>query len=324
VFVVVLGVVVAATRPGPDGPGAAAAEAIASLRAEAPLPRTVAAYAGIGAWVDVYDYLPAYQQAGAAPGIQPSSVDEMKAAGVTTLYLQAARPPGDSRSPGLLADRTLIAEFLLHAHRAGIRVVGWYLPTFADVGADLARVQAIANFSVLGHRFDGVAVDIEATESVPDVATRNAALVQLSTGVRAALGTEAVGAIVLPPVQTEVVNPRYWPAFPWSSIAPLYDAWLPMSYWTFRKSDSGYKDGYTYNEESTRRLRANLGKPDAVVHAIGGLAELATPEDIQKFVQSLAATHAVGGSLYDWKTSSPESRAALSNAMHAAGLAPPP
>jgi hypothetical protein len=81
-----------------------------------------------------------------------------------------------------------------------------------------------------------------------------------------------------------------------------------MSYWTFRTQSSGYHDGYSYNDESTRRLRADLGDANALVHAIGGIGDTATQEELGQFVQSLFDTHAIGGSIYDWNASPPASR----------------
>ena len=139
-------------------------------------------------------------------------------------------------------------------------------------------------------------------------------------------GQDTLGAIVLPPVLTEVVNEQYWPEFPWLEIRDSYDVWLPMSYWTFRLSSSGYHDGYTYNEESTRRLRTNLNDPQAVVHAIGGIGDEVTADDVGRFAQSLADTGAVGGSMYDWNTMTPDTRALMAEhfASGAAAHLPPP
>ncbi|HLF40274.1 MAG TPA: hypothetical protein VI854_02250, partial [Acidimicrobiia bacterium] len=85
-------------------------------------------------------------------------------------------------------------------------------------------------------------------------------------------------------------------------IAPLYDAWLPMTYWTFRTQRSGYKDGYRYTEENVRRMRANLGLPDAPVHPIGGTDNRSTDEDYRGFVRAVAEQRCLGGSIYDWNT----------------------
>jgi len=194
-------------------------------------------------------------------------------------------------------------------------VVAWYLPTFDDVERDVRRVEQLLALEVLGHRFDGVALDIELTEAVPDHAERNRRLVELSTRVRAAAGDATLGAIVLPPVQLEVVNPALWPEFPWGELAPLYDVWLPMSYWTFRSDDSGYGDGYAYNEESTRRLRERVDDPAAPVHGIGGIGDEAPPAELDAFVRSLVDTDSVGGSIYDWNTLDVTARALLADRL---------
>jgi len=323
--VVVVAIVVATTRPTAAAPGGGAGAVVARLAQSGPTSRDVRAYAGQGAWVDGFDFGPAYQQGGAPPPVSPSVVDDMAAHGVKTLFLQAVR--NDPRSPGGVVDRALVSEMLLRAHRRGLRVVGWYLPTFADVDTDFANLRAIATFNVLGHRFDGVAVDIEDVETVTDVVERNARLIELSQRLRAAAGSETIGAIVLPPVLTEVVNPQRWPDFPWHQIAPLYDVWLPMSYWTFRTARSGYHDGYTYNDESTRRLRANLGDAHALVHAIGGIGDTATTDELERFAQSLFDDGDIGGSVYDWNAMPPASRDIMRDAFAsgpAASLPPPP
>ena len=97
------------------------------------------AYDGLGAWVDVFDYAPNYQNQGLSPPVTPQDLDAMAAFGVKTLYLQAARL--DDRSPDGIVDADLIGQFLERAHANGIRVVGWYLPKFAALDADLARLR---------------------------------------------------------------------------------------------------------------------------------------------------------------------------------------
>ncbi|HEY2813646.1 MAG TPA: hypothetical protein VGJ03_09300 [Acidimicrobiales bacterium] len=326
-FLLVAGVLVfSATRPAGAAPGGAVGTVLSRVATTGPTTRDVRAYSGQGAWVDAFDFSPEYQKAGAAPPLTPAiAVDDMAAHGVHTLFLQAARP--DSTSPDGLVDRAILAEFLVRAHLRGMRVVGWYLPTFADVDADLSRLLAIERFNVLGHRFDGLAVDIEDVDTVADPGDRNRRLVDLSTRLREAVGSEAVGAIVLPPVLTEVVNPARWPDFPWTEVAPLYNVWLPMSYWTFRTVSSGYHDGYTYNDESTRRLRADLGDPNALVHAIGGISDTATATELTDFVKSLYDDHAIGGSIYDWNASPTASRDLMAQQFASgpgASLPPPP
>ena len=82
-----------------------------------------------------------------------------------------------------------------------------------------------------------------------------------------------LGAIVLEPVLLEDVNTAYWPDFPWKKLAPFFDVWLPMSYWTNRTESSGWNDGFRYTSENIRRVRTNLGDRNAVVHVIGGIAD---------------------------------------------------
>ena len=283
--------------------------------------RGVEPYRGLGTWVDAFDYSPPYT--GPERPVSEASIDDMVAMGVRTIYLQAGRL--DTRSPDLLEDRWLLGEFLMRAHQRGVRVVGWYLPKWGDGTTDLDHLKAIADFSVLGHRFDGIAVDIEfnSDKNPPDERSRR--LVALSASLRAYVGPDVtLGAIVMPPVVMEVINKDFWPSFPWRGIANIYDVWLPMSYWSNRTTKSGYKDGYTYNEENTRRLRTNLGKPGALVHAIGGIGaddgvdDDPTPEephasinDLEAFVRSLRETSAIGGSLYDWRTTEPAARVRL-------------
>ena len=251
------------------------------------------AYEGLGTWVDVFDFAPAYQEGGLPPPITPDDMAAMAGLGVKTLYLQAARL--DDRAPDGIVDRDLIGRFLQAAHEQGIRVVGWYLPKFAALDADTKRLDLIVDFEWNGHRFDGITVDIEDVENVPDGAERNTRLIELSRRLRDKVGPDAtIGAGVLPPVQIEVINLAYWPSFPWKELAPYYDVWLPMAYWSVRNEASGYKNGYTYVEESVRRLRANLGEPEALVHPIGGIGDGITEGELRDYLRALTDTERAG------------------------------
>ena len=319
------GAYVAQTRRAAPAPYVATTQPVGvapttgSLIAPEPSARDVSPYEGYGTWVDVFDFSPPYS--GDRPSVTPDDLEEMAAAGVRTVYLQAARL--DDRSPNGLEDRWLLAEFLLRAETLGLEVVAWYLPKFPGDGTDEDRLAQMSEFEVLGRRFAGVGVDIEWTRDNDDE-TRSARLIELSETVALADPTTPLSAIVLPPVLIEVVNTDYWPGFPWVEIAPYYDVWMPMSYWSFRTQSSGYKDGYTYNEESTRRLRDNIGDPDALVHGIGGIGgidgiddpeepeePLAGIDDFEGFLQSLTDTGSIGGSVYDWATLDDASRLRL-------------
>lgn len=291
-----------------------------------PAPRSVAVYEGLGTWIDGFDFAPAYSNGD--PPVTPDDVAAMAAAGVETLYVQSGRL--DERSPDLLEDRWLLAEFLMRAKQHDIAVVAWYLPKWGEDSTDIDHLIAAHEFEVLGYRFDGLAVDIEWNEDGLEVEERNARFVRLSRLLRVQTSGDPLGAIVLPPVQTEVINPAFWPDFPWAEINSVYDVWLPMSYWSFRTEP--YGNGYTYNAESIARLRNNLGDPNALVHAIGGIGAqvdappsgtepyLAQVDQLDGFAQSLVDTGAIGGSIYDWLTLDEVARTTLKD-LFATGIA---
>jgi hypothetical protein len=281
-----------------------------------PYVRDLSPYDGLGTWVDAFDYGRAYQTEGHQPAVGPADVEAMHDAGVRTIFLQVTRV--DERSPDGFVDRELAADILHEAHARGMAVVGWYLPTFSSPTTDVEMVEELLDFEDDGHRLDGVGLDIEYTEAVPDHAVRNRRLVHLSERVDQVAGDTPVSAIVLPAVQIEVINPALWPDFPWADLARHYDVWLPMSYWTFRTEDSGFNDGARYHRESVERMVANLGHDESVVvHGIGGIGDLATGEDLLAFARTLAADGAIGGSVYDWATLSETNRALLARLFEA-------
>ena len=287
------------------------------LVVDAPAPRMLDAYRGLGTWVDSYDFDPAY-----VPGditVAPSDLADMAAHGVRTLFLQSSR--SDRRATGLVSDPWLLAEFLLAADRTDMEVVAWYLPKWTDDDEDLDRLLAIDRFSVLGRRFDGLAVDIEWNRDGLGAIERSHRLVNLSDRLRRTVGDDPLGAIVMPPVITDEINLAYWPGFPWAEVAPLYDVWLPMGYWSFRSEE--HADPAFYVAQNIRRLRADLDDSEALVHAIGGIGAadgsalvdpgepLATIDDLAPFVGALVSEGAVGGSIYDWATMGLRSRLLL-------------
>jgi hypothetical protein len=260
----------------------------------------IAAFRGLGTWVDSFDYATRLQRNGDPPPFTDDSVDDMAKLGVQTLYLQVANP--DGAAPTALVDADVIRAVLARAHRAGLRVVAWYLPSLADVSTDYRMVQTIADFKADGARFDGIGLDVEDTTSVTDIAVRDDRLVDLVQRSRKLLGTRPLGAIVYPAVQTEVINPVLWPAFPYKRLAPSVDVWLPMTYFTFRDTASGYRDAFTYTDESIRRLRRDLKDGSAAVHPIGGIADQTTPADYVGFLRAARDDKSIGYSVYDYDT----------------------
>jgi uncharacterized lipoprotein YddW (UPF0748 family) len=203
----------------------------------------------------------------------------------------------------------ILGEFLERAHAREMQVVAWYLPRFGDIAGDLRRLQEIAAFRADGHGFDAIAVDIEFTDAV-ELAPRNAALIELSQQLRAALPDVELGAIVLPPVVTDVLNTAYWPEFPWQELSGLYDVWLPMAYWSNR-SEEGFTDPHWYVSENIERVRRHLGDPCAVVSVIGGYDAEETPEDYTAMVRAATEQQAIGVSIWDWPTTPPSAWPAL-------------
>ena len=265
---------------------------------DAPAPN-VNAFRGLGAWIDVFDYVPAFVDRPGPPAVMTETVDDLALLGTDTIYLQAAID--DPRANGLVVDRKLVGALLRRAHAKGVRVVAWYYPQLVDPVRDRRRVEALADFRARGERFDAIALDIESRQ-VPDLTERDNRVVELARQVRKAAGRRPVGAIVYPAVQLEVVNPALWPEFPYRRLARHVDVWLPMAYWTYREDP--YRDASRYTKESVRRLRNNLGDPAAAVHPIGGLGALSNPQDYQRFVRAARAVHAVGWSVYDADTTS--------------------
>ena len=271
--------------------GTLATSAAARARADPPDP---APFTGLGAWISVFEYVPAFLSAPGPPTVVPETVDDVARLGAHTLYLQAAID--DPRAPDLIVNRTLVADMLRRAHADGLRVVAWYYPQLADPARDEARLDAIVRFRADGQRFDGVALDIESRQ-VADVTQRNQRLLGVARQLRTIAPTLPVGAIVYPAVQLEVVNPALWPQFPYRGLARWVNVWLPETYWTDR---SGlYRDAFLYTDQSIRRLRSDLHDPHAPVAPIGGLAGDSTPTDYVEFARAVRADHAIGRSVYD-------------------------
>ncbi|HEX9467127.1 MAG TPA: hypothetical protein VGA11_01840 [Acidimicrobiia bacterium] len=262
----------------------------------------VSPYRGLGAWVDVFDYAPRLQHNGDPPAVTADSVADMAALGVRTLYLQIGRD--DANPSTTLIDVKEVRAFVAAAHRVGIAVVAWYLPSLDNVDADLRPVQGIHRLRVDGRGFDGIGLDME-SNTVANPTDRNNRLVDFTKRVRSMVGDDtALAAIVYATVQLEVINPYLWPGFPYRRLEPSIDVWMPMSYYTFRSQESGYRDAFAYTQESVERLRKHLRHHDAAVHAIGGIADLTNAKDYEAFLRAVHDTKAIGYSVYDYGTTS--------------------
>jgi hypothetical protein len=260
--------------------------------------RRAAAYAGLGTWLDIY----------ATPSwTHPrQEIAAMARDGVRTLYLQTGNY---EQSVDLVRPRAL-GRFVDAAHEAGLRVVAWYLPSFADTVQDRRRSLAAIRFrSARGERFDSFALDIEAS-LVRNVKLRTRRLLRLSARLRSAAGPRySLGAIIPSPVGMRR-HPTYWPRFPYRPLARLYDVFLPMAYAT----DAGVRGvaaTRAYDVADIADIRRRTGNPRVRIHLIGGLTDRMGARETAGFMHAVADCSPVGYSLYAFPATSPVSWRAL-------------
>jgi hypothetical protein len=201
-----------------------------------------------------------------------------------------------------------LGRFVDAAHAAGLSVVAWYLPGFADTRRDNRRALAAIRFrSRSGQAFDGFALDIEAS-IVPRVAVRNARLLSLSRLLRrASPAGYPLGAIIPSPVGMRR-HPRYWPNFPYTALARSFDAFLPMTYFSYYAHSPG--SAYAYTHEVMRLLRARIGG-DELVHMIGGSARVIPAATLAGFARAVSDCGAQGISQYAFPETSAANWAVL-------------
>lgn len=280
--------------PTPKVARAVAAPAPAPAPTPAPPPpppaRSLAAFEALGGWIDVYDHSD-------DPASVTPLVGQLAEQGVRTLYLESA----NYRSQTDIQFPTAFGAAIDEAKARGMRVVAWYPPAFDDLERDVRRSLLAINYvSPKGNRVDAFGGDIEYTEKMPDHAQRTSAAIEYSRRVREGAPNAALAAIVIPPTSLEI-NPNRWPGFPYAEIAPFYDAFMPMNYWTTRGKDAATAGELT--ERNTAETRRLTGKP---VHVIGGLAEYADESQVASYVTAARGAGSLGGSLYDHRTTRPE------------------
>ena len=259
----------------------AAAPAVAHGSASPRDASAVAPYQGLAAWIDIYD---------AGPWARPAeTVNALARRGVSTVFVQTS----NYHRPTAVHRPAALARIVRTAHRRDMRVIGWYLPGFANVRRDWRRVKAAVSYEAeSGHRLDGFALDIEAT-AVPDVATRNRRMLRLSSRLRRLAGERyPLGAIIPDPV-----TQRYWPRFPYEQVRAWYDVLLPMAYWTPHRRGAAQVSRYT--RDALRLIRARTGDRSVPVHVIGGIAGDASAAEVGGFARAAVAFGAAGASLYD-------------------------
>jgi hypothetical protein len=230
------------------------------------------------------------------------TVADLAARGVRTIYLQTT----NYRRRGPVRNPDPAGRFLEAAHAEGMQVVAWYVPDFAHLDRDLRWSLAAIRFaSPAGERFDGFGLDIEVT-AVPDDRLRADRVVELSRRIREAVGPSYPLAAIVP---NPLRSTSYWPVFPDRALAEIFDAYLPMTYWTYHAS--GEDDVHDYVARAIAEVRRDTRAPGLPVHVIGGIADGAGVAEIRAFVRAANEAGVVGASLYDVDTSGPEDWLAL-------------
>jgi hypothetical protein len=227
----------------------------------------------------------------------------MAAHGVQTLYIETGRwstPPG-------IDDPSAIAAFIDDAHGHGIRVVGWYLPGFANIPLDVSNSLAVLNFRTpSGQRFDGLAEDIEDPSALGwNRAAFNAGIIAFSQRLRAAVGPgTALGAIVLDAVNNERA-PLLWAGFPWPQIAEDYTVIMPMAYWSVTKPSRSCTaiqyDAGSYVRDVYRTTTSLMGTTKPMV-IVGGVGDCDTLAEVQQYVAAAKSLGTLGASVYSFET----------------------
>jgi len=255
-------------------------------------------YAGLGTWISIY---------GTRAFTQPDTVAAAIAArGVKTVYVETSNysQTADIVRPAQLG--TLVDAL----HARGVRVVAWYLPGFVKPTLDLRRALAAVQFTTpTGGRFDGFALDIEAT-AVKRAALRTKRAIAVSEQLRAAVGDSYPLGAIIPSPRGLVIKPAYWPSFPYAQLAGMYDVLLPMVYWTY--STRGPDGAYGYLAWALTLLRAGVADPNVPIHLVGGTSYRASLDEEQAFAQLVVNdAHLLGWSLYDWFGTKPSAWKAL-------------
>ncbi|MGH2711975.1 MAG: hypothetical protein ACRDH9_12330 [Actinomycetota bacterium] len=248
--------------------------------------RQIEPFRGLGAWVDIFE-----ERAWRNPA---NAVADMADHGVKTIYLQTSNySQGDE-----IVHPEGVAKFLAAAHDRNMEVVAWYLPGFAELARDRRRSFAAIDYrSPSGEEFDSFGLDIEASILGPPSA-RTKRLLRLSKRIREHAGQSyPLGAIIPSPVGIGL-NKGYWPKFPYAGLADIFDAFVPMGYFTY------HVNGPTKVHDETARnveiIRDKTGDPTIPIHMIGGVADDASGAEVQAFVHAVREHGLIGGSLYNW------------------------
>ena len=248
-------------------------------------------YAGLGSWIDIFDEAAWQDPEGA--------VRTMERKGVEILFLQS----GSSRPGPAVFRPARTARFLRAAHARGITVVAWYLAPYVDRAYETRRaIRAIRFETWDGERFDGFALDIETADDSPAAPVRNRRLLAMSERLRDVAGPlYPLGAIIPSPAGLAMSHGRaWWPDFPYRELHRLYDAFLPMGYYTYHATTA--RGAYRDTRRNIRLLRRETGDPYVPIHLIGGAAAYSNTREGRAFARAANRHGVIGASMYDQMT----------------------
>jgi hypothetical protein len=276
-----------------------AAVGTATAAAEPRTPLLAETYAGVGSWIDVFDG-PAWEN-------PEDAVRTMRRNGATILFLQTA-----SSRPGPAVFRPARTErFLRAAHARGMTAVAWYLPPWRSPRYETRRAMGAIRFERNGERFDSFALDIETAEGSPAAPVRNRRLLALSRTLRRKAGPlYPLAAITPSPAGLDMPHGRrWWPDFPFRDLAEIYDAFVPMGYYTYhaKTAQGAYRD----TRRNIRILRREAGDPAVPIHLIGGAASDSNAAEGRAFASAANRHGVIGASMYDQLTMGREDWRAL-------------
>jgi hypothetical protein len=259
--------------------------------ASAGSPALAQTYAGLGTWIDIFD--------DAAWEHPEATVRAAYRKDATILFLQTA-----SSRPGRAVHRPArTARFLRAAHARGMTVVGWYLAPYVDRRYETRRAIGAIQFETLdGERFDSFALDIETAAESPPAAVRNRRLLKMSERLRDVAGPlYPLGAITPSPAGLALPHGQaWWPDFPYQELYELYDAFLPMGYYTYHAETA--HGAYRDTRRNIRLLRQETDDPDVPIHLIGGAAADSSGAEGRAFARAANNYGVIGASMYDQMT----------------------
>jgi hypothetical protein len=248
-------------------------------------------FAGVGSWIDIFD--------DAAWSDPEAAVRDLDREGATILFLQS----GSSRPGPAVHRRARTARFLRAAHDRGIGVIAWYLAPYIDRAYETHRALGAIRFVTRdGERFDGFALDIETAADSPPAPVRNRRLLKMSKRLREIVGPlYPLGAITPSPAGLAMPHGQaWWPDFPFRALYRLYDAFLPMGYYTYHATTAS--GAYRDTRQNIRLLRDATDDPQVPIHLIGGAATYSSAAEGQAFARAANRKGVIGASMYDQVT----------------------